>query len=63
MRLALLVVASLAFSTVVIAAAPSASACIPPNCPGFGKCTINEDGWRFDPSRPLDTPKPIECYY
>jgi hypothetical protein len=37
--------------------AQSASACIPPNCPGYGTCHINED-WK-----PGSTGSLIDCYY
>jgi hypothetical protein len=38
--------------------AQSASACTPPNCPGFGACHVNQ-AWTPDGSHG----KPIECYY
>jgi hypothetical protein len=35
--------------------APAASACVPPNCPGFGGCHVRHDF--------LESGRLIECYY
>lgn len=64
MKLALLIVASLALSGVtVLATADSAAACVPPNCPGFGACKIRQDEISLDPESLDVTPVDVVCYY
>lgn len=43
MKLVVIVALSLALTGVVLTAtAPAASACVPPNCPGYGHCELKE---------------------
>lgn len=67
MRTALLLVACLAFATVGLSVTPVASACNPPNCPGFGACHVTyEYVYLSDPVGPIDSvryPNGFECYY
>jgi hypothetical protein len=55
--LAAAVAASASFG--MLAGTAPASACVPPNCPGFGTCHVNPD-WAKDPT---STTRIIECYY
>ena len=67
MRAALLLAASLAFAGVTIAVVPTAAACTPPHCPGFGACHVTwEEIYLSDPIGPIEslrTPTGFECYY
>lgn len=60
MRLVLLVALSICMTGVALtAAAPTASACIPPNCPGFGHCKVR---WEYV-SEDTRIPTGLDCYY
>lgn len=59
MKLVLLVALSLCAVGVTVAASPTASACTPPNCPGFGDCHVTWE-WISDDVR---VPTGVECYY
>lgn len=67
MRLVALVVLSLALSGITLAAAPSAAACVPPNCPGFGDCDVKTTRVEMsDPVGPVsgvDVPVGLDCKY
>lgn len=60
MRLAVLVALSLCLAGVaLVAAAPAASACIPPNCPGYVTCKPRDHVEVGD----LRVPTGYDCYY
>lgn len=62
-KLVVLVALALCMTGVtLVAAAPAASACTPPNCPGFGRCELKER----DMGILSDVYVPqfyLECYY
>lgn len=69
MKLALTLALALAFTGVtLVATADEAAACIPPNCPGFGKCVLRDEHYAevYEPttgfSHSIYLPK-LECYY
>lgn len=60
MKLVVLVALSLCLTGVVLTAtAPAASACIPPNCPGFGHC---KPRWEYV-SEDVRIITGVDCYY
>ena len=66
MRTPILIAAILLVSTfTLVATAPSASACTPPNCPGFGGCHLTKPTYDVDPESATVTltPPHMECYY
>jgi len=60
LRLVVLVAIAICLTGVtVVAAAPAASACTPPNCPGFGRCEVK---WEYV-SDEVKVPTGLDCYY
>lgn len=67
---AILIASLLLVSTVtLVATAPTAAACTPPNCPGWGGCQLNKPDIYTDTSGTIPQvyvaldPRLIECYY
>lgn len=69
MKVILIATLLLTSTVVLISGTPSAVACTPPNCPGFGGCHLNKPSIYTDTSGQVPQvyvavdPRLIECYY
>lgn len=63
MKIALLFALALAATGVtLVATADEAAACVPPNCPGFGRCVVTTDTLYVEDVE-VRHPTGIKCYY
>lgn len=65
MKLVVLVALSLCLTTVALAATPSAAACRPPSCPGWGGCRVDGGDLYVDMENlgVYGSAPHFECYY